>query len=91
MPDELYNKAVARQEQLGYATFSDYIQALIRADALQSGPHIRETAAPPMPLPPTKPVNYRPSKRDIDRKAVELVKAGSKKPRRPVSPPTQTK
>lgn len=42
---------------------------------------------------PTKPVNYRPSKKDNDRKAVELVKAAAaKKPHPPASPhPTRTK
>ena len=43
MPEELYVEAERRQKQLGYVTFSDYIQALIRADVLADGSHLRET------------------------------------------------
>lgn len=40
-PSELFERAVARQKDLGYSTFSDYIQALIRADTMQGGGHVR--------------------------------------------------
>lgn len=43
-PAVLFAKADARKEQLGYSTFSDYIQALLRADTLGGGDHLRESA-----------------------------------------------
>jgi len=83
MPDQLFATAVERQRELGYSTFSDYIQALIRADSLQSGPHLREAAKAAAPLPAGNPVNYRKAKRqtnsarpssaDTERKVVDIV------------------
>ena len=32
LPEELFKKAIERQKLFGYPTFSDYLQALIRAD-----------------------------------------------------------
>lgn len=43
-PEELFAQADARQQQLGYSKFSDYIQALIRADVIKEGGHVREVA-----------------------------------------------
>jgi hypothetical protein len=43
-PSDLYAKADARKEELGYSTFSDYIQALIRADVVKAGGHLREAS-----------------------------------------------
>lgn len=39
---ELFEQADARTQQLGYANFSQYVQALIRADVLSEGAHLRE-------------------------------------------------
>lgn len=44
MPEAVYQRAVERQKALGYSTFSDYIQALLRSDALQDRGHLREVA-----------------------------------------------
>lgn len=41
MPRDVFEKAAVRQRELGYATFSDYIQALIRADSLSGSAHVR--------------------------------------------------
>lgn len=54
-PGSLFAKADVRKEQLGYSTFSDYIQALLRADSLGGGDHLRE-AAPTPDSPSTPPV-----------------------------------
>lgn len=69
MGHELYARAVARQQELGYSTFSDYIQALIRADSLQRGGHLREPAG-----------EYRvssssPSERPVEEVASDLGKS----------------
>lgn len=45
-PEQLFALADARKAQLGYSTFSDYIQALMRADALGGGDHLRESVKP---------------------------------------------
>jgi len=45
LPQEMYDAAAQRQSDLGYATFSAYVQALIRADVLTQTSHVR-TAAP---------------------------------------------
>lgn len=89
MSDELYAKALSRQKQLEYASFSDYIRALIRADALQSGPHIRETAhSGPAAQPPSKPVTYRKSSRKgTHHKIPDIVKKGVEKERSAQSQP----
>lgn len=49
-PAELFAKADQRKIELGYATFSDYIQYLLRADTMSGGAHLRD-AAPTHPLP----------------------------------------
>lgn len=54
-PAALFTKADARKEQLGYSTFSDYIQALLHADTLNGGDHLRESAPTP-DTPHTPPV-----------------------------------
>lgn len=46
MPEAAYQRAVQRQHELGYASFSDYIQALLRQDAVQAGGHLREVCQP---------------------------------------------
>lgn len=46
-PAELFDQADRRQADLGYSTFSDYIQALMRADALTGGSHLRESYGAP--------------------------------------------
>lgn len=43
-PAELFAQADQRKAQLGYSTFSDYIQALIRADTVAGGAHLREAS-----------------------------------------------
>jgi len=59
MPQTLFERAQQRQLELGYGTFSDYIQALIRADALTGAAHVREPVTPyrtstsSEPTPPT--------------------------------------
>lgn len=84
MPEKMYTEAVARQQELGYANFSDYVQALLRADALQKGSsHVRETVLPyPQPNTPTaetpkedRPVSYRKSStKGTQRKLVDILK-----------------
>jgi len=49
LPQEMYDAAAHRQAELGYATFSAYVQALIRADVLTQTSHVR-AAAPVVPL-----------------------------------------
>lgn len=43
-PAELFAQADRRKAQLRYSTFSDYIQALIHADLVAGGSHLRETS-----------------------------------------------
>jgi hypothetical protein len=47
LPDTMLKAAIDRQKQFGYATFSDYLQAVIQAD-LRERPdeHVRVTKAP---------------------------------------------
>lgn len=45
-PRDLFARADARCELLGYAKFSQYVQALIRSDVLKQGDHIRTVAEP---------------------------------------------
>lgn len=48
MTSTLYDRAVARQTALDYSTFSDYIQALIKADVADpEAGHSRVPTAPP--------------------------------------------
>lgn len=55
-PAELFRKADERKEQLGYSAFSDYIQALIRADVIERGALIvHETPVSYKAKPKTKP------------------------------------
>lgn len=78
-PEDLLAEADARMEDLGYTDFSKYIQALIRADVLTGGPHLREVSTPHTR--PASPVNYRkkdPSK-DTQNKIQDIVKRGTKK------------
>jgi hypothetical protein len=69
MPEDIYARAVDRQKELGYPTFSDYIQALIRADAVSRAAHVREPE-----------VQYRVSspseadRKDTARRVVDTVK-----------------
>lgn len=44
-PANLFAQADQRKADLGYSTFSDYIQALIWADVKSSSGHLRETAS----------------------------------------------
>lgn len=82
-PDTLFAQADVRKAQLGYSTFSDYIQALIRADAVGGGAHLREAASSVATLthgivsdaissaaatPTTAPVSYQ-SKRSTVRRS----------------------
>lgn len=41
-PLEEWARADKRCDELGYKTFSEYIQALIRADVIDGGSHVRE-------------------------------------------------
>lgn len=41
-PEELFKKADARAAELGYTKFSEYVQALIRADTVLGGEHVRQ-------------------------------------------------
>jgi hypothetical protein len=59
MSDELFNKGKDRQKAFGYATFSDYIQALVRADTGEA--HVRHASTAPEPGRP-KPVRRRSKK-----------------------------
>ncbi len=43
-PAELLAKADLRAESLGYSNFSQYVQALMRADVIQSAAHVRDVA-----------------------------------------------
>lgn len=63
-PADLFQKADARKEQLGYATFSDYIQALMRADTLAHSGHVREVAPP-----------YKTSSTAVEEAEKKIVKA----------------
>ncbi len=60
---ELFERAEARQRQLCYSSFSDYIQALIRADVLKEQASFHDAAPPEYkPQPTAKPVSYKPKK-----------------------------
>jgi hypothetical protein len=50
LPDYMLKAALDRQKAFGYTTFSDYMQALVKAD-IQSRPdaHVRVTTSPKKP------------------------------------------
>lgn len=48
-PRQLFASADARKEMLGYSTFSDYVQALMRADTISGGAHLRDEAPRAVP------------------------------------------
>lgn len=58
MPGPLYAQALVRQKALGYATFSDYVAALLRNDILSRDSHVREESGPygSSSSPPSEPV-----------------------------------
>lgn len=45
-PRDLFQRADARLRLLGYANFSQYVQALMRADVLTAGDHTRAVVDP---------------------------------------------
>lgn len=82
MPQAVYDDAIARQKELGYPTFTAYIQALLRADSIQGGAHLRETSALPA-MPAEREVVYpkgrKPSSSSVPKagtsdKLAEIVK-----------------
>lgn len=68
-PAELFQRAEDRQKQLCYATFSDYIQALIRADVLKEQKTFHNT----------EPPAFHPRPELNERQAVSYRKAQPKK------------
>lgn len=73
-PAELFAQADERKRALGYPTFSDYIQALIRADTITAAAHYREASTPYNVSSDQKAAN--------DQNALKVIAAGSKKPKR---------
>jgi hypothetical protein len=60
MPGKSYADAQKRQRELGYRSFSDYIEALIRSDTSMKPDHVRRhTDTPPPEEPPTGPKRKR--------------------------------
>lgn len=89
-PDDLFEQADTRAHQLGYSNFSQYIQALIRADVITSAAHVRETAqAAPAGPGSTVVTSYRKtSKKDTRRKILDIVKKKAHQAQ-PPTPPTK--
>ena len=63
IPEELFKRGEQRREELEYKNFSEYIQALIRADIMDGGDHIRETAKKPKAPPGAGQSDYWKAKR----------------------------
>lgn len=94
-PATLFAAADARKEQLGYPTFSDYIQALIRADTISGGDHLRESTSPAgvsaysgagkIAQLSSGPLTAK--QKDNDRIALQKLKAVVKLPRKATKPP----